>query len=481
MQIHYFVAFGIYLSIVACIGIYAAYKARSRSKNRSHDFLLGGRSTNWLLTSLSVHAADMSDWLFMGLPAAVYLQGGYACWIPVGLMVGMFLTWHYVAQRLRVSSQRYHAVTLASYFSARYGDKTGLISLLCALISCFFFTIYLSVGLKGIGYVLQSAFALDYHLGTLIAVCVVLVYTMVGGFVSVAWIDLFQGLFLLAMLIVVPVYAFFQGNGASSIVSAAAQQHVSLSLLPDLSWSGIVTVLLNPCAWSLGYFGMPHILTKFMGMQHPEHMYKAKYVGLLWQLCALLAAVGVGLVGIAYFAFSPLHKAEFIFIALTQSLFQPWFAAIVLCAILAATISTVDSQLLVLASTWAHDIYKQRWYPQASTAHVMSVYRIALVVSAGLGCMFAWNENSTIMGLVRYAWAGLGASFGPLLIVSLYSSYITRAGAIGGIIAGALTTACWDTVQPYITDIPVYAIVPGYIASWCVMYTLSWITKRTYV
>lgn len=478
MYIQFIISFIVYLSIVLAIGIIAARKHSQKITEHSSDFLLGNRSTHWLLTALSAHAADMSDWLFMGLPAAVYLNGGYEIWIPIGLLVGMFSVWHFIAKRLRIASAHYHGVTLASYFKNRFSDTSGILIAICALISFFFFSIYLSVGLKGIGYVLKSAFHLDYHIGAFLAVIVVITYTVLGGFVSVAWIDLFQGIFLLLMLMLVPIVAFFNVGGLPAIYNAATLKNISLSLIPEFSWRGILSIILNPFAWCLGYFGMPHVLTKFMGADDPEQLYKAKYVGITWQLLATSSAVTVGLVGIAYFLQGVPGKPEFIFIEMTKGLFDPWFAGIVLCAILAATISTVDSQLLVLASIIAQDFYKNIFHKQATSKQVLFVYRCALVGAAFTGYAIAWNEESTIMSLVKYAWSGLGASFGPLMILSLYSTKINKYGAIAGILAGAFVSATWSIINPYITTLPIYSIVPGFFVGLITIYSISLMTQE---
>lgn len=478
MHSQFIISFIVYLSIVLAIGLIAARKAPQKNHEQSHDFLLGGRSTHWFLTALSAHAADMSDWLFMGLPAAVYLHGGYEIWIPIGLLTGMFCVWQFIAKRLRIASAHYGGVTLASYFQERFHDTSGIIIIISALISCFFFSIYLSVGLKGIGYVLKSAFNLDYHIGTLFAVIVVLVYTVFGGFVSVAWIDLFQGLFLLCMLMLVPFVGFFKVGGLSAILNAAQQKALSLSLIPEFSMYGILSILLNPFAWCLGYFGMPHVLTKFMGTENAHDLHKAKYVGITWQLLATTAAVMVGIVGLAYFTNGVPGKPEFIFIELTKQLFNPWFAGIILCAILAATISTVDSQLLVLASIIAHDFYKNILYKRATQKQVMGIYRIALIVMAFIGYAIAWNENSTIMSLVKYAWSGLGCSFGPLMILSLYSTRVNKYGAIAGILVGGSVSAAWDLINPYLISMPIYSMVPGFIVGLITIYSISLVTTK---
>ena len=478
MPIQFLAAFIIYLLTVLLIGIISAKNAqKSTANSNSTDFILGNRSTNWFLTALSAHASDMSDWLFMGLPAAVYVAGGYEMWIPIGLLVGMFLCWHYIASPLRIETEKYRATTLASYFKNKFNDNSGVLVGIAALISFFFFSIYLSVGLKGIGYVLKSAFGLDYHLGIFLAVFVVLTYTLIGGFVSVAWIDLFQGIFLLIMLMFVPIYAYFYVGGWPAISEAAKLKNVSLELLPDFSLRTIASILLNPFAWCLGYFGMPHVLTKFMGARNTKDMYKSKYLGLTWQFLATFSAIAVGVVGIAYFNNGIPFKNEFIFIEMTKSLFNPWLGGFILCAILAATISTVDSQLLVLAGIIAEDFYKNMFNKKATTSQTFLVYRIALAVAAIAGFLIAWNENSTIMSLVKYAWSGLGSAFGPAVIMSLYSKNTNKYGTLAGIITGTIVSIGWDYINPYLTNMHIYSIVPAYICAFLMIYFISKITR----
>lgn len=475
------VAFVGYLSLVFALGLGLSWYALRQRKYTGHDtsdFILGGRTTHWFLTALSAHAADMSDWLFMGLPAAVYMCGGTQIWIPIGLLCGMWAAWHYVAKPLRVMSSAYGAITIAAFFQKRYNDTQGLIGMVVALISCFFFTIYISVGLKGIGYVLSSIFGIDYHMGIGIALLVILTYMILGGFNSVAVLDMVQGIFLLVMLLMVPLVCYHAIGGIAAVTDGAQAKGISLALIPHWSWRSLLTILLNPFAWCLGYFGMPHILTKFMGTSNPDDMHKAKYVGIIWQLLATGAAVCVGLVGIPFFMTLSLAKPELIFVAMTQALFTPLWAGIILCAIVAATISTVDSQLLVLASIITEDFYKTWINPRATQTQLKYVYTGALIVSACIGLAIAWHEASTIMTLVRYAWAGLGAAFGPLMLVSLYSTYPNRWGALAGIIGGAAVAATWDMLNPCIGGISIYAIVPAYIVSFSMIYGISWVTRH---
>ncbi len=472
------IAFIVYLCFVGVLSMGSAwYRSGQQGVIASNtDFMLGGRSTHWLLTALSAHAADMSDWLFMGLPAAVFLKGGTQIWIPIGLLCGMFCAWHFIARPLRIASAQYDATTLASFFQKRYDDRSGMLGAVAALVSFFFFSIYISVGLKGIGYVLESAFGINYHLGIGIALAVIITYLLVGGFASVALLDLFQGIFLLAMLVLVPYVAYLKSGGMMAIFNAAADSGIGLNLIPDWSIITLLSIVLNPFAWCLGYFGMPHILTKFMASENAHDLYKAKYVGITWQFLATVAAVAVGLVGIAYFHTEVLEKPELIFVLMAKQLFTPFWAGIVLCAIVAATISTVDSQLLVLAGIITEDFYKGLVRPSALERELKYVYKSALVFAGLIGFAIAWHESSTIMGLVKYAWAGLGASFGPLMLVSLYAVYPNKYGALAGIIMGAIVAATWDLINPYVTIVSIYAIVPAYVASFVAIYGVSWMT-----
>jgi SSS family solute:Na+ symporter len=471
------VSFVVYLLIILAIGLFASYRAKSHASSSQTDFLLGGRNTGWFLTALSAHAADMSDWLFMAFPAAVYLTGGYSLWIMVGLIGGMMLVWQCMAARLRTESERYHGVTLGSFLSNRFGDTSGAIAGVAAAISLIFFIIYLSAGLKGIGFVLKSAFNIDYHVGLVVAMAVVLTYTLVGGFTSIAVIDLFQGLFLLSMIVLVPLVAYGRVGGFTAIMDAVHVRGISLSLLPSFDFNTIASIILNPLAWGLGYFGMPHILTKFMGAKNAADLHKGKYVGLVWMLLALSAAALVGIIGLAYFPHGVPEKTELIFVKMTQSMFSPWVAGIILCALLAATISTVDTQLLVLAGIITQDLYYTFWQPRATMIHLKMVYRWALCVAAIFGLCCAWNEESTIMALVQYGWGGLGASFGPIMILALFCNRITKYGALAAMLVGCAVSCLWPFVAPYITAIPVYAIAPAYLCSFLAAYGISYLEK----
>lgn len=423
------IAFFVYFLILLLIGFLSYRKQRTDS-----DFIVGNRSLNFWVIALSAHASDMSSWLFMGFPAAFMLLGLSQAWIGVGLLLGMFLNWQLIAKRLRVQTEKLESYTLSTFFERRFKDGSGIIRTLTALITILFLSWYLSAGLMSIGKLLESVFGINYTFGLTVATFVVLAYTFVGGFITVAWTDLFQALFLLAVIIIVPLIALSHIEGGwQTVVATAAQKEVDLHFIEDFS---LITLLLNlvlVLEWGLGYFGQPHIVTKFMGIDHASEMHKSKYVGMSWMVVALTAAACIGLVGIAYFP-QGLTNPELVFVEMVKSLFHPLLAGFVLCGLLAASISTMDSQILVSASVLSEDVYKHLINKKASPSHLLVISRLAVVLVSLLSLFVALNHNNTIFKTVQYAWTGLGCAFGPLMLMALYSKTANRYGAIAGIL-----------------------------------------------
>jgi sodium/proline symporter len=469
-------SFLIYLVVLLAIGYGSVWRSRHDQSDSLATFMLGGRSLNYWVTAISAHAADMSDWLLMGFPAAIYLKGMSGLWIAIGLTIGMSCTWHFIAAPLRTITEYYDAYTLTSYFEKRFKDTSGMLRISGALMIAFFFTVYLAAGIKGVGLLLNSVFDIPYHAGAFLGIVVVIAYTIIGGFVAAGWTELFQGIFLLCMLMITPICAYLKIGGVDAITTAAAQKNISLALIPDYSVSTILGVILGPLAWGLGYFGMPHVLIKFCGAKNTEELRKSKYIGMTWQTLALASAAAVGLVGIAYF--STLAKPELIFVEMTRSLFPSFIAGFILCAFLAATLSTMDAQLLVLAGIIAQDLYKGSINRKASDKMILFVYRLSLVVVALVSYFIAYNERSTVFGLVQYAWGGLGASFGPLVIGSLYSKSINKYGALAAIIGGGVASALWKNSIGSIAGIAINEIVPGFFVGFTLLYLVSFITRR---
>lgn len=484
MELMMIAAFCCYLLILFIIA-YAAVisgnnqeQATAQDVQGSSDFMLGGRSLTYWVTALSAHAADMSDWLFMGLPGAIYLQGSVKLWVPVSLVLGMFCCWHFVAEKLRRATQALGAVTLAGYFQKRYADTSGIISLATTFVVLLFFTAYLAVGIKGLSLICKPVFGISYHTGALIAVFAILCYTLVGGYLAVAWTDAFQAIFLLCSLIITAAVAWYQSDGIPSYYAAAMARQVPLSFLPYPGYQGIIALILDPLGWGLGYFGMPHILSKFMGMRDPAQMYKAKYLGISWQIVALSAAVAVAVIAYGFFP-QGLANPEMLFVEMVLTLFSPFFAGLIICAILAATFSTMDSMLLVLAGLVTDDLYGQYVKHAASEKNKLFVYRATILFFACIAFVIAYDEHgSSIFSLVEYAWSGLGASFSPLVLVSLYASWPTRTGAAAGIITGGAVAALTKAFVPTFYGYTLTPVIPGFFAHLLVLYLVSLVTKQ---
>lgn len=457
MNLEVVIAFGAYFSILGIIGFLAYWHSR-----KTADFVLGKRSINYWVTAISVHASDMSGWLFMGYPALVYSRGVPEAWTAIGLLAGMLLTWQYVAHKLRVQTEVYDSKTLSSYFESRFADSSGLIRLISAIFCLIFFTFYISSGLVELGRLFQSLLGISYHVGISIGVMIVF-YTLLGGFVSMAWIDFFQGLFLLSMLLIVPVIALAKVGGISSVTAIAHVKNIPLSLLPNFSFSAFIDAMFTSFSWGLGYFGLPHVLTKFMGINDASKMKRAQYIGLTWQLLALVGATLVGLVGIAYFP-TTLARPELIFVSMVQDLFSPFFAGFILCAVLAAAINVIGAQVLVSASIITQDFFK-RWTSDTYSEKKMAWFsRASVIALCLLAYCSAFTTTDSIYNLVKYAWSGLGCTFGPVLLVALHTNVTSPYVALAGIVTGGVTGALWQHVN---TTIP--SMIAGYCASFLAM------------
>lgn len=464
MNIIMFSAFVLYFFILIGIAFHFYRKTQTAS-----DFMTGGRSINYWVTAISTQASDMGSWLFLGFPAAVYSNGLFEAWVAIGLVGGMYLNWTYIAPRLRKISESTQANTLSELFSNRFNDTSHLISLFTALLTLLFFTFYIASGLVGLGRVFESVFEMSYHTGIIISLATAAIYTLIGGFVSAAWCALFQGIFLLCVIVFVPTVAFFHINGTSAIIQAASDRMVSLSLFSTTST--MLHALSLAAGWGLGYFGQPHILINFIGIDNPKKINAAKVVGLTWQITVLAAAVCIGIISLAFFK-DPVTNPELIFILMTKTLFSPFFAGLALCAIFAATLSTMDRHILISGSVIASDIYKTFLNTAATSKQLLFLSRLSSVGVSLIALAIAWNGTSSVYGLVNYAWSGLGSSFGPLVITALYGKNITKQGALAGLIAGGLTSALW----PFGTF--VLPLVPGFFINLFFIYFISFLTRK---
>ena len=479
MNILFLISFFLYVSVLLTIG----YIVSKRQKT-SCDFMLGSRSVNYIVTAIATHATDMSAWLFMAYPGVIYSQGLTGCWSAIGLLTCMFLSWHFIAKKLRDATEKYQAPTLSSYFEKRFNDEGsfGKIRITSAVISLFFFSLYISAGIVALGRALEATFGFSYHTGITLGTLIVAAYTILGGFLAIAWNDFLQGMFVLVIIVLLPAYALYTIGGFAAVSSAAMLKNISLSLFPkDVSFGSLATILVPAFGWGLGYFGAPHILVNFMGIDDPSKIKKAKYLGISWQIITLGAATLIGLIGAALFK-TPLANSELVFINMVKMLFNPMLAGLILCAILAAAISTMDSQILVSASMLTQDIYNKIFNKKASPKQLLTISRLASVLIVMISFLFAFNNDKSIFALVGYAWCGLGSTFGPVLILSLYSKKINRHGALAGIISGGLTAGIWKYLSFPATEffniLKAYPIIPGFCVSFCAAVIVSRIYRN---
>jgi len=460
-----------YFAILLLIALFSYRKQKSDT-----DFLIGNRSLNFWLTALSAHASDMSSWLFLAYPALIFTTGLFSAWAAIGLTVFMFLNWQFIAPKIRTVTEQLGSLTLSSYFEARFGDTSGGIRLVSAFMSVLFFIFYISSGLLGLGILVEALFNLSYYIGISIGLMIVVTYVFMGGYRTVAWIDLFQGFFLLGVIIFVPVYLILQIGGMQPILDAVEAKNLSTSLFPDFSGKTIVQIFLAAVGWGLGYFGQPHIITKFMGIRQVSDMHKAKYLGISWQALALGAATLVGLLAIYLFP-QGLADPEYAILDIVKSTLDPFFAGLVLCAILAATTNVMAAQILVVASNFSEDFYKRLFRRHASATEMLWVSRFSVILIALIGFVIAFFKVSSIYKLVLYSWSGLGAAFGPLLLLSLYLKNINKYGAFAGILVGGLTAAVWpyfDTLYQW--GIP--SVIPGFLFGCIAIQTVSLAARK---
>ncbi|MCL1042232.1 MULTISPECIES: sodium/proline symporter PutP [Shewanella] len=440
-----------YLVLMMGIGLWA-YKAT----DSVDDYILGGRSMGPAVTALSVGASDMSGWLLLGLPGAVYLGGLGEAWIGIGLVFGAWLNWLFVAKRLRIYTQfTDNALTLPDFFEKRFEDKQSVLKLVSAVTILVFFTFYTSSGMVGGAILFEKVFGLDYNLALLIGSGIIVAYTFVGGFFAVSWTDFFQGCLMLIALLIVPVAIFSQPETQNGIHSL---DPAMLTLISDnTTLIGLASLL----AWGLGYFGQPHILSRFMAIGSADDLKVSRRIAMSWMIVALIGALATGLAGTLYFADQPIDNPETVFIHLAHAAFNPWIGGLLIAAILSAIMSTIDSQLLVCSSVITEDFYKKWLRPQASSKELMMIGRIGVLAIAIISGIIALNPESSVLSLVSYAWAGFGAAFGPVVILSLFWRDYSRNGAVATIIVGAITVVLWKQTSGGIFDL--YEILPGFV------------------
>lgn len=458
-NIWFLIAFGIYLVIMLSVG--AVYATSSKN---AEDYFLGGRGMGGWVVALSAQASDMSGWLLMGLPGAIYVAGTGEIWIAVGLFLGTVFNWLVISKRLyRYTIRAGNSLTLPEYFTNRFHDKKKILLIISSVTIVIFFLVYTASALAAGGKLFNVVFGVDYHIALTIGAIVILCYTFMGGFKAVCTTDFIQGMLMLVGLMVIPLIAFFivGGDKLSAALTASGAAGGAASFLNPLEDNGsslTAVSIISSLAWGLGYCGMPHILTRFMAVKSEKELNKSKAVGIIWVAISLVCACFIGIVGRAYLFDQNKTvlgvtggSAENVFIEMIKNIFSsnitvPVIGGIFLCGILAAIMSTADSQLLITASSVSQDIYKGVINKKASDKTVLGFSRIAVIVVAVLAYFIAWDPNSSVMGLVSNAWSGLGSAFGPIVLMSLFWKRTNLAGAIAGIASGALAVILWDYI-----------------------------------
>ncbi|SLM65015.1 Proline/sodium symporter PutP (TC 2.A.21.2.1) @ Propionate/sodium symporter [Dickeya aquatica] len=452
------VTFLVYIFGMVLIGLMAY-----RATHNFGDYILGGRRMGSVVTALSAGASDMSGWLLMGLPGAVFLSGISESWIAIGLTIGAYLNWTWVAGRLRVHTEINHnALTLPDYFSHRFEDKSKLLRVISALVILVFFTIYCASGIVAGARLFESTFGMSYDTALWAGAAATIAYTFIGGYLAVSWTDTVQASLMIFALILTPVIVILSVGGvAPSLAVIAAKNPANLDMFKGLDTIAILSLL----GWGLGYFGQPHILARFMAADSHHTIRNARRISMTWMVLCLAGAVTVGFFGIAYFTGNPSQagnvsqNGERVFIELARLLFNPWIAGVLLSAILAAVMSTLSCQLLVCSSAITEDLYKPFLRKNASQRELVWVGRAMVLLVSVIAIALAVNPENRVLGLVSYAWAGFGAAFGPVILISLLWPRMTRNGALVGMLVGAATVIIWKQYG----WLKLYEIIPGFL------------------
>lgn len=482
------IAIGAYLLMMIWIG--ASFMKKN---NSSEDYFLGGRSLNGWVAAMSAQASDMSGWMLMGLPGSIYALGTGQVWIGIGLMLGTIANWVFIAGPLRkYTIKANNSLTLPMFFENRYRDEKRILLGISSVVIVIFFVVYTASAFASGGKLFNSIFGMDYHIALVIGALVILIYTFMGGFLAVCSTDFIQGMLMLAAVLIVPIIALFvmgPSNFAANLSSTGVDPSSYFDLFQENGTKISAVSIISSLAWGLGYCGMPHILVRFMAIKDEKELNKSKKVAIVWVILGLAFACFIGILGRAYLAAKNgvLDDSEKVFIEMIKQLFTDdislaVLAGVFLAAILAAIMSTADSQLLVASSAISEDLFKGIFKKDASTSKVLSVGRIATVVVALVALVIAWNPDSSVMALVSDAWAGFGAAFGPLVICSLFWKRTNIQGAVAGIVLGALTVIVWDYI-PFVSGATIgnatglYSLVPGFAISLLGIIVVSLLTE----
>ncbi|ATH94634.1 sodium/proline symporter PutP [Bacillus glycinifermentans] len=472
MSIEVFISLGIYFAAMLLIGWYSY-----RKTSNLNDYMLGGRDLGPAVTALSAGASDMSSWMLMGLPGAMYVTGLSSGWLAVGLTIGAYVNYVLVAPRLRTFTEVANdAITIPDFFENRFNDTTRVLRLASALVIMVFFTLYTSAGMVSGGRMFETAFGLDYRIGLFSTALVVIAYTLFGGFLAVSLTDFVQGLIMFIALVLVPIVAFTQLGGVTPTFNMI--EEVNPSLLDFFKGTTVISII-SFIAWGLGYFGQPHIIVRFMAISSVKELKPARRIGMGWMIVSVAGALLTGLIGVAYVHQTgiSLKDPETIFIVFSNILFHPLITGFLLSALLAAIMSTVSSQLLVTSSAMTEDLYRTFFRRGATDKELVLVGRLSVLLVAVIALLLSLSPNDTILKLVGYAWAGFGSAFGPAILLSLYWKRMNQWGALAGIMTGAVTVLIWIMTGLDQTT-GIYEMIPGFFLSLAAVVAVSFMTHQ---
>lgn len=489
MSMPILIAMVLYMAMVVGIGFIC-----SKKNQNSEDYFLGGRGLGPWVTAMSAEASDMSSWLLMGLPGLAFATGfSQAGWTAIGLILGTYLNWKIIAKRLRHYTEvSENSITVPDFFSNRFKDDRKILSSISAIMILVFFTVYTASGFAACGTLFNSVFGLDYQASMIVCAAVIVIYTSLGGFLAASTTDLIQGLLMSFAIVVVLIVGIMAAGGVGSVIEygkglegffdimkyhdPVSGQAVSQGILP----------IISGLAWGLGYFGMPHILVRFMAIRDPEEVKKSRNIAMTWVLISLTVAVCIGFTGAALYSdIAELagNGNQRIFIYMTTHLFKgiiPLFiAGIILSGILAATMSTSDSQLLIASSCVSKDLFQGLFKKEASEKHVLLISRVTTILIALIGIVIAMDENSSVFGLVENAWAGFGGAFGPLMVFSLFWRRTNLKGAVAGMLSGGITALVWPfTLAKFGGIFEIYCLLPAFVISSLLIVVISLCTEE---
>ena len=479
------IAIAIYLILMVVIGVMC-----SKKNNNVDDFYLGGRHLGPLVTAMSAEASDMSGWLLMGLPGLAYLCGiAEASWTAIGLAIGTYLNWLVVAKRLRNYSSKIGAITIPEFFSRRFKDNTNILMCASALLIIIFFIPYTASGFSTCGKLFSTLFGIDYHLAIIISAIVIVLYTALGGFLAASTTDFIQSIIMSVALVVVLGFGISVAGGWDAVMENAKSipHYLSLTSTTD-GKGGIVDFggmsIISTLAWGLGYFGMPHILLRFMAIEDPKKMKISRRVASVWVVIAMSVAIVIGIVGLGMSKVEPtlvLKDSETIIVAIADLLSEygvifALLAGVILAGILASTMSTADSQLLAAASAISNDIVVGAFKLKVSEKAKMIAARATVIIIAVLGIFFAWDPESSVFRIVSFAWGGFGSSFGPVMLFALFWKRTNKWGAMAGMISGGITVIAWHYAQGGLFDL--YELLPAFLVSCIFIVVVSLVTGK---